>query len=324
MSSRAGSKRKVRLAVIYHPGKINLRRLRALVELTTAKGRFEPTLWLATSFEESGGQQAERAMAMGATQILVVGGDGTIRPIVEAVRGTEVLLGIVPVGTGNVLARNLRLPLNNLERAVTIGILGSMRSIDLGKVAYETPEGIRGSICFAVMAGLGIDAKIMMNTDLKLKRRIGWMAYIDGGVKSLPAGRQRIEISVDGNPARSLKIQSLLIGNCGFLPGNISLMPAAKLDDGLLDVAVVGPRNAWDWIVFWSRVTWQNAWIGRTRAGRKLLVTLTPLTILENLTGRAISVTAENEIALQMDGDAVLNVKRAEFTVLHHAIRVLV
>ena len=100
-------------------------------------------------------------------------------------------------------------------------------------------------------------------------------------------------------------------------------MPEAKLDDGLLDVAVVGPRNAWDWMVFWSRVTWQNAWIGQTRAGRKLLVTLTPMTILENLTGRAILVTAENEIPLQMDGDAVLNVKHAQFQVLPQAIRVL-
>ena len=176
---------------------------------------------------------------------------------------------------------------------------------------------------FAVMAGLGIDAKIMMNTDLKLKRRIGWMAYIDGGVKSLPAKRQRVDVKVDGAIQRSLKIQSLLIGNCGFLPGNISIMPEAKLDDGLLDVAAVGPRNTFDWIVFWSRVTWQNAWIGRTRAGRKLLVTLTPMTILENLTGRKISVIAETEIALQMDGDAVINVKRADFDVLPHAVRVL-
>lgn len=100
-------------------------------------------------------------------------------------------------------------------------------------------------------------------------------------------------------------------------------MPEAKLDDGLLDVAAVGPRNTFDWIVFWSRVTWQNAWIGRTRAGRKLLVTLTPMTILENLTGRKISVIAETEIALQMDGDAVINVKRADFDVLPHAVRVL-
>jgi hypothetical protein len=318
-----GSKRKARLAVIYHPGKINLRRLRALVELTTAKGRFEPTLWLPTSFEESGGPQAERAIAMGATQLLVVGGDGTIRPVIEVIQGTSILLGIVPVGTGNVLARNLRLPLNNLERSVTIGVLGSERMIDICQVSYETPDGVRGRICFSVMAGLGIDAKIMMNTDLKLKRRIGWMAYIDGGVRSLPATRSRIEITVDGAIQRSLKVQSLLIGNCGFLPGNISIMPEAKLDDGLLDVAVVGPRNALDWVVFWSRVTWQNAWIGQTRAGRKLLVTLTPMTILENLTGRAILVTAENEIPLQMDGDAVLNVKHAQFQVLPQAIRVL-
>ena len=318
-----GFKRRARLGVIYHPGKINLRKLRALVELTTAKGRFEPTLWLPTTFEESGGQQAERAMAMGATQLLVVGGDGTIRPIIEVIRGTEIAMGIVPVGTGNVLARNLRLPLNNLERAVTIGVLGNERLIDVARVVYETPEGEHGTLCFAVMAGLGIDAKIMMNTDLLLKKRIGWMAYIDGGVKSLPAKRQRIEVIVDGSIQRSLKVQSLLIGNCGFLPGNISLMPDAKLDDGLLDVAAVGPRSVWDWIVFWSRVTWQNAWIGQTRAGRKLLVTLTPLTILENLTGRFITVTTEDSIAMQMDGDAMVNVKQAEFEVLPHAVRVL-
>ena len=323
MSSRAGSGQSRRLAVIFHPHKINPNKLVELVERTTKGHGFEETLWLETSPEQSGGPQAERAISLGATQLLVVGGDGTIRPIIEVIRGTEVGMGIVPVGTGNVLARNLGLQLTNLERAIRAGIHGTARQIDIGRVAFETPEGSRGNLCFAVMAGLGLDAKIMMNTDIKLKRRIGWIAYIDGGMKSLPARRQKIEVMVDGTHQRTLRVQSLLIGNCGFLPGNISLMPDAKLDDGLLDVAAVGPRNSIDWVIFWSRVTWQNAWFWGTRLGRKMLLTVTPLTILENLTGRAILVTVESPIALQLDGDAFVQVTRAEFMVLPKAIRII-
>ncbi|MEN9753391.1 MAG: hypothetical protein RL670_1082, partial [Actinomycetota bacterium] len=108
-----------------------------------------------------------------------------------------------------------------------------------------------------------------------------------------------------------------------FLPGNISIMPEAKLDDGLLDVALVGPKLLTDWAVFWSRVTWLNALFWGNRSTRKLLVKSTPVAILENLTGRSIVVQPETEIPLQLDGDALRNVTRAEFVVLPGAVQVV-
>jgi YegS/Rv2252/BmrU family lipid kinase len=311
------------LAVIYHPVKVNLARLKKSVDAHSRKAGFAKVLWLPTESAEPESLQAEAALAQGATRVLVAGGDGTIRPIIDVLRGTGIAFGIVPVGTGNVLARNLRLPLNSLDKAVELALTGSARAIDVGRVTYDAAGSGRETLSFAVMAGLGLDAKIMMNTDLKLKRRLGWIAYIDGGFKSLPARRQRLEVTVDGSTHRSLKVQSLLIGNCGFLPGNINLMPAAKLDDGLLDVAVVGPRLITDWAIFWSRVTWQNALFWRNHATRKFMVTTTPVTILENLAGRAIVVEPEQPIALQLDGDALRNVTRAEFVVLPGALQVV-
>ena len=111
-----------RVAVIYYPNKIARRKLTAAIETEVMPLGWEPTLWLPTSAEEPGGEQALRAIAQGATHLLIAGGDGTIREVVEALclnhLGDKVTLGILPAGTGNVLARNLRIDLHDLPSAV--------------------------------------------------------------------------------------------------------------------------------------------------------------------------------------------------------------
>jgi diacylglycerol kinase (ATP) len=105
------SSAKQRAAVIYYPDKIARRKLTAAIETAILPLGWEPTLWLATSAEEPGGEQALRAIAQGATHLLISGGDGTIREVVEALclnnLGSKVTLGILPAGTGNVLALSL-------------------------------------------------------------------------------------------------------------------------------------------------------------------------------------------------------------------------
>jgi len=309
--------------IIYHSEKVDKKRLSAAVEEALKGLGWQPTSYYPTSFEEPGGTQARQALRDGATVIVVAGGDGSVRHVVEALRGADVAVGIVPLGTGNVLARNLGIQLGNLPRLVKNALLGQDHLIDVGLARMDFGDD-RGKVehIYTVMAGIGLDAKIMMNTDHRLKRRIGWIAYIDGGLKSLPVVFERMEVSVNGRPRRAIKVHSLIIGNCGFLPGNITLMPDAKLDDGILDVAAVGPRRAWNWLDFWNRVTWVSWTRNRIKAWRKIVDITANVKTLENLNGQAIDVWPANPIDIQLDGDPFGKVVGVRVEVLPKALRV--
>jgi diacylglycerol kinase (ATP) len=314
---------KQRVAVIFHPNKISRRKLTAAIDLAVMPLGWEPTLWFPTTELEPGGEQALRAVAQGATHVLIAGGDGTIREVVEALclgqLGSKVTLGILPGGTGNVLARNLKIDLYDLRAAVNRAIHGNRHPIDLGLVRIIHEDGTRAERVFSVMAGMGLDAKIFEKTDPKLKKAIGWFAYLDGGIKSLPTLFERMDVSVDSREPRNLKVVSLIIGNVGWLPGRITLMPDASLDDGILDVAAVGPRRFWNWIDFWGRVTWVEN-LRENRQLRHLIDQTADVKTLENLSGKKIRVTPEKPVFIQLDGDPMGTVLEAEFEVQPRAV----
>lgn len=317
-------RRNNRAAIIYYPGRVDLRKLRSAVEAITLAQGWEPSLWLKTDADETGAAQALRAIAQKATHIVVAGGDGTVRTVLEAVARSEakVSVGIVPVGTGNVLARNLGIALDDLRTQVKRALEGIAHPIDMGLARIILEDDSRIEKHFAVMAGLGLDAKIMLNTDAARKQRLGWIAYVESGFKTLPLQYQRLTIQVDGRETRSVRVLTLLIGNVGWLPGKLSMMPDAAMDDGLLDVAVIGPRRVWDWIDFWTRVTIGNNVVRTTRAGRKLLDATANVKTLENLTSKKIRVTPESRVELQLDGDAIGVVQEVEFEAIARAVSV--
>jgi diacylglycerol kinase family enzyme len=164
----------------------------------------------------------------------------------------------------------------------------------------------------------------MQNTNPALKRKIGWVAYIEGGIKALPAKFDRLLVSVDGREPRRLKLHSLLVGNAGWLPGNISLMPDARLDDGVLDVAAIGPRRFWNWIDFWSRVTWQNKVVRPLSLGRRWMDATANLKTFENLNGSHIHVVSEKPVDIQLDGDPLGKIVRVDFNAVPRALSVRV
>lgn len=320
MSTSAKHKR---AAIIYFPGRIDRKKLDAAVGQTLSSLNWEPSLWLPTNPDETGGQQALRAIAQNATHLLIAGGDGTVRSVLDALAREEVTgvtVGIIPIGTGNALARNLKLELTNINVAVKRALLGNRHPIDLGLAKVIRPDGEREEIHFCVMGGLGLDAKIMQNTNARLKKAIGWVAYFEGGIRSIPTLFERMFVTVDNREPRKLKLVSLLIGNAGWLPGNLSLMPDAKLDDGLLDVAAVGPRRFWNWIDFWGRVAFANENIRPNKIGRQLMDATANVKTLENLTGSRIRVQPERPVHLQLDGDVFGMVSEAEFVVVPRAI----
>lgn len=312
--------------MIYFPGRVDLDALKLQVQDITEKAGWEPTLYLPTDVENHGRQQALAALAQKASHILVAGGDGTIREVAVAIaeQKSSATLGLIPSGTGNVLARNLNLDLNDQKACVKQALLGNRHPIDLVLARIIHSSGERSEHGFVVMAGLGLDAQIMQATDSKRKRQLGWVAYIEGGFKSLPLRYERLAVTIDSAEPRNLRVLTLLIGNAGWLPGRIGLMPDASLDDGELDLAAIGPRRFWQWVDFWSRVTLGNRALRPTRIGRKLLDATANIKTLENLSGRKVRVTPTHPVHLQLDGDGFGEVLEVEFEVMPRAMSVRV
>lgn len=305
-----------KLAVIYNPQKITLARIKRLFKDAKPMPDF-----LATDKSTQGEKVAQAALSGGAKKILVAGGDGTLRKVVQAVSGSKVSVGIIPIGTGNVLARNLKLPLT-IESAIARAMAGRDYEIDLGLAKVVRPDGSLEEFLFTGIAGVGMDAKLMQNTQPELKRRVGWIAYIEGGIRSLPLKFEKFDVTIN-NQTRTLKSYSLLVGNVGWLPGAISMMPDARLDDGILDMAAIGPRRIWNWIDFFSRITWQNKVVRPIALGRKWMEATANVKTLENLSGERIRIRPHNPTAMQLDGDPVGEVIEVEFSIKSKALRVL-
>ena len=274
---------------------------------------------------ETGGLKiTKQAIEGGANHIVVAGGDGTVRACVQAVFEEEapVTLGLVPIGTGNILARNLKLPITNLDKCIRRAVTGDAYEIDLGVAKAVNAQGEISKLYFTGIAGIGMDARIMQRTQPELKRRVGWIAYIEGGFRSLPLKFEKFEVLVDDLTPKSLKSYSILIGNAGWLPGQISMMPDARLDDGKLDVAAIGPRKIWNWVDFFARVTWQNKVVRPLALGRKWMDQTANLKTIENLGGSRIRVKPHHPSPLQLDGDVIGEVLEVDFSLQHRALKI--
>jgi diacylglycerol kinase family enzyme len=162
-----------------------------------------------------------QAVAEQVDLVIGAGGDGTIRYVADGLAHTGIPLGLVPAGTGNLLARNLDLPLEEVD-AIEVALGGQVRPIDLVKITVDD----RPAEHFAVMAGIGIDAMIMDETDEDLKDKVGSAAYFVAAAKAL--GRLPIRLTVQLDTNRPVRRHAMLcvIGNVGTLRGNLTLIPA--------------------------------------------------------------------------------------------------
>jgi diacylglycerol kinase family enzyme len=302
--------------VIYNPQKITI----AQIKKPFAKLANEPT-FIPTDKVTQGAKAARTALADGHKKILVAGGDGTLRRVVQELVGSSAAVGILPIGTGNILARNLKLPLT-LDAAAKRAVSGKPYEIDLGQARLIRPDGSLEEYFFTGIAGVGMDARLMQNTQAELKKRIGWIAYIEGGIRSLPLKFEKFDVSLN-DQIRTLKSYSLLVGNVGLLPGAISMMPDARLDDGQLDMAAIGPRRIWNWIDFFSRITWQNNVVRPLALGRKWMDATANVKTLENLSSSRIRIRPHHPAPIQLDGDPMGEVVEVEFSLRQKALKVL-
>jgi diacylglycerol kinase (ATP) len=244
------------------------------------------------------------AVKGGASVVLAAGGDGTVRAVAEALRDTSVALVILPSGTGNLLARNLELPLTNLDAAVSAAFTGTDRDIDLGMAEITRADGSSEERAFLVMAGLGLDAKMIKNTSTKLKKAVGWLAYIDGIARSLPELKPvRLHYKRDGDVVRTMSVHTIIVGNCGVLPGGLLLMPDAKPDDGVLDVAALRPRGPFGWAKVWQKVAWENGVLRKSAIGRKIIDLSADVRDVKYFTTHDLTMTVDIPQEFQLDGD---------------------
>ncbi|MFZ0322610.1 MAG: diacylglycerol kinase family protein [Actinomycetes bacterium] len=276
----------MRAAVIVNPTKFtDLDLAQSRLDVAVRQLGFEPPTWITTTADRPGTDQARDVLAEGVDLILVWGGDGTVNAVADAMISGGVPLGLLPGGTGNLLARNLGVPLY-LSGAVRTAYLGLDHAIDT--LAVSLGQGVvRTSL---VMVGTGWDAA-MMDVNETLKQRIGWAAYAFEGAKQFREHPLRMRISVDGSPPTRYYGRTCLVANVGTLVAGLQLVPEAKVDDGLLDVLVLDPTRP----AAWARTTW-------TLARGKSPGNAASRTLLQ---GHEVVVSTHAARPRQIDGDLV-------------------
>lgn len=293
-----------RAAVVLNPVKVDGVRLRTMVAAAEAAAGWGETLWFETTVEDPGQGVTREAVASGAAVVMAAGGDGTVRTVAEGLRGSGVALGLLPVGTGNLLARNLDMNLTNVELAVKNVFTGISKPIDLGLTRITRADGSASEHVFLVMAGLGIDAKMIAKTNTTLKRKVGWLAYVDGIGRALPELRPvKLRYTLDGSPWRTTSAHSVMVGNCGLLPGGLLLIPDARPDDGHLDIVTLRPEGPFGWLKVWNKLAFQNGVLRKSAAGRKIIDLSRDVRSVRYATGKDFELTLETAQEIQLDGD---------------------
>lgn len=261
---------------------------------------------LTTTVDSPGADQTRRLLAAPVDLVVVAGGDGTVRQVARVLAGTGVPLGIVPTGTANIVARNLRLPRRDLHHAVAIALAGAELRMDVGLARMRTGQAGAVQSVFLVMAGMGRDAQTVAATGVRLKRRLGWPAYFVAGIGHVLRRPLPLTVDLDGRP-RAARTWTVLFGNLPRVPGGLAVFPDAAPDDGLLDTLELPLRSPLDWLAV--------ACAGLLRRPRRVR----PLAYGRTSHAR---VSSSAPLPVQLDGDVVRDVVELEIGLLPGALTV--
>ncbi|MCC6790745.1 MAG: YegS/Rv2252/BmrU family lipid kinase [Thermomicrobiales bacterium] len=243
------------------------------------------------------GELKERAAS--AVALIAIGGDGTVAEAVTAAAGAEVPLGIIPAGSTNIIARSIGIP-NDLDAAARM-VFGdhARRRIDVGVC-----NGRR----FLHMGGAGFDSRMFALTSRSLKRRVGWLAYLQGASKTILSPPVIFTIIVDGQTVECESPLVLIANGASVISPSFKVHPDIRYDDGKLDIVIITAHHFVE--------------IVRT-VGRFMVRRLerSPYTI--HLQGTDIEVRSSPSIPLQLDGD-IIGETPARFSILPGAIELIV
>jgi diacylglycerol kinase family enzyme len=269
---------------VVHPGKVgDLDEARERLAAWAHRAGLPAPHLVTTTAESPGTEQARAAVEAGADLVLAWGGDGTVTAVATGLLGTGTPLGLLPGGTGNLLARNLGIPLDAAD-AAAIAFGGRERAIDTVDV------GLGGETrTSTVIAGMGLDAALI-DAPEQLKDAIGPGAYVLNAAKAFRHQTMRVGVAVDGGRPRWFHARSVLVANVGGLIAGLDVVPEADASDGTLHVVVLPLGTPVDW----------------ARTG----VNLVRRRQLEDdsrthLQGRSAWIVARTEQPRQVDGDVV-------------------
>ncbi len=235
----------------------------------------------------------------GADCVVSVGGDGTLNEVANALAGATVPIATLPLGTANVVARELRTPTDPAALAEFIAN-GSTRTIDTGHA---------GDRLFLLGAGAGLDAAIVEVVHATRGKRLSFMSYVWPTIKTvLGYSYPRIAVEVDGETVCA-DAHYVIVGNCSWSAGVFRATPKASLDDGLLDVCIL--RNLSILKILWLIVIAQLPGFADRR-------------VVTYRQGREVKLNSSTNarVPLQIDGDpagelpVTFTVKRRALTVI--------
>ena len=282
-----------RAAIIVNPTKFDdvAAVRRRITEQSVNHGWAEP-LFILTTERDPGTGQAKQALDKGVDLVCPLGGDGTVRAVAEAMVGSEVPMGLLPGGTGNLLARNLDLPVDDLDDALRVALTGQNKRVDVGRLTMDVSGEDQSPAIhvFLVMAGLGFDAAIMADAPEKLKAKVGPAAYVVSGTRNLRGPQFKVRVKVEDQEEFSRRARTVVIGNCGKLLGGLVLMPEAEVDDGQLDMVILSPKGVAGWAAVAARLA------TRKRKGHQ---------IVDHYTSPSMKIRADRPQEVQIDGDTL-------------------
>jgi diacylglycerol kinase family enzyme len=242
--------------------------------------------------------EAARATLVGATGpvgrdlVVVAGGDGTVREATHDLAGSGVALGIVPLGTANLFAASVGVPLDR-RRAIDAIAAGGVRSVDLGQ-AHWSADGVAGQGIFAVASGVGFDARLMAATSATAKRRLGRYGYFATAARMLGDVRA-FDATVEVDDDRmTLEAVAIIVANAGqLIPGLLRPALPIRVEDGLLDVFVVAAGGLPGAAVGALEAIVRRS-LGRSATGRSI-----------RLRGARVRIESSPPQPIEVDGDVV-------------------
>jgi undecaprenyl-diphosphatase len=258
-----------------------------LCHVIAARGGWTPA-FVVTDKASAGIAAARDAVADGADLVVAAGGDGTVRSCAEGLADTDIPLGIVPLGTANLLARTLGIPAQTRAAlAVALDTRGAAAGTGGGRdrrIDLATADGAP----FTAMAGMGLDAAVVAAT--RLKHHLGWLAYAMSGAVHLAVPPIRFSIRMDDGPLVEREARCVVVGNSGLLPGGFNLLPKSRIDDGLLDIGVLAPHGLFGWARVATRVLTHSRHHDRQ---------------LERFQAHTVEITAHAIVPREVDGEVV-------------------
>lgn len=245
---------------------------------------------------------ARQAAEMGYDKIVVAAGDGTLNEVINGIGDSDVALGLVPLGTGNVFASELGLDQGSLEHSLSVIQTGKIRRVDVGRA---------GDTRFLLMAGFGFDAEVVHSVPSRAKGLFGKLAYAPMLVReSVRCQPSAFRLVFDGKTTLETEAYNVIVCNCASYAPNFQLAPDARTDDGLLDVLVFGNEPAMKLkFLGWISASLITAWAADSSA--------------QHYRARSLRVDAVPAVKMQIDGD-VRGESGIDIEVLPNALNLIV